>query len=606
MKLLINRYGHLLLSVLFALGVVFFWAIPYAGALSYQEEHQLFLFGNTYFFERISIPGGLSDYVAEFLVQFYYIPVLGAVVLGLLFFFLQRLTAILFYRMNVPSVWYPLSFIPVTLLWAYMGNENVLLSFAFSLLVAEGILFVYLVFCQSGVKKWIGNICLLVGLPLFYWFFGACVWMIVAFVIIYDLYDKGIKSLNLFRGLCVIIYVNMIVLCCAQFLQYPLYKLYGGINYFRYPDFIPWMQWGVMSAFVFIPFVADYLSAVKLHNTLLAQGLQVIVLFVFGSLLVYYSYSPLTYTMIDYDYLVRNHQWQKILDKARGQTANTPLGVSCVNYALAMTGQLDDHLFEYYQNGAEGLFPSFARDMTSPVPTSDIFYSLGMINDAERYAFEAQEAIPNYRKSGRLMQRIIQCEIINGNYKVAAKYLRMLKKSLFYHSWAERQIRFLGNDRAVNADPEYGRLRDLRIKHTDYLFSDREMDQMLGLLIIDNKKYNNKMGYEYLIAYELLQKDMRHFMEYYPLGKYFRFDHIPYCIQQVLIGLWVQEHGTLQGIPYSVDQQNLGETTTFMQTYVNNRNDPSLQQLPLCYNAWHYILLTGNKKQGKRNMREIY
>lgn len=606
MKSFINRYGHLLLSVLFALGVLLFWAVPYAAALSYQEEHQLFLFGNTYFLDRISIPGGLSDYISEFLVQFYYIPVLGAVVLGLLFFFLQRLTAILFCRMKVHSVWYPLSFIPVILLWAYMGNENVLLSFAFSLLVAEGFFFVYLVFCQSGAKKWRGNVCLLVVLPLFYWFFGACVWMIVAFVILYDLYDKGIRSLNLLRGLCIAIYVNMIVLCCAQFLPYPLYKLYGGINYFRYPGFIPWMQWGVMAAFVFIPFIADYLSAVKLHKKLRMQGLLITVLLVSGGCLVRYSYRPLTYTMIDYDYLVRNHQWQKILDKARGQTANTPFGVSCVNYALAMTGQLNDHLFEYYQNGAEGLFPSFVRDMTSPVPTSDIFYSLGMINDAERYAFEAQEAIPNYRKSGRLMQRMIQCEIVNGNYRVADKYLRMLRKSLFYHSWAERQMQLSGNDRAVNADPEYRRLRDLRIKHTDYLFSDREMDQMLGLLIIDNKKYNNKMAYEYLIAYELLQKDLKRFMEYYPLGQYFVFTHIPYNIQQVLIGLWVQEHGTLQGMPYSVDQQNTGETTAFMRTYVNNRNDPSLQKPPLCYNAWHYILMTGSKKQRKKMMREIY
>ncbi len=606
MKSFIDKYGQFLLSVVFALGAVLFWAVPYVAALNYQEQYQLFLFEDTYFLDRISIPGGLSDYIAEFLVQFYYIPFLGAIILGLLFFFLQRLTAKLFDRLNVQSVWYPLSFIPVILLWVYMGNENVLLSFVLSLLVAEGIMLAYIAFRQSGAKKWIGNICLLLVLPLYYWFFGTCIWIIATFVVIYDLYYKGLKGLNLFRGLCIILYVNIIILCCAQFIQYPLYKLYGGINYFRYPGIIPWMQWVVMAAFVFIPFIADFLSVVKLHKVLLVQGIQVAILLILGYLLICYSYNPLTYNIIDYDYLVRNHQWQKILDKAQGQITNTPLGASCVNYALAMTGQLDDHLFEYYQNGAEGLFPSFARDMTSPVPTSDIFYSLGMINDAERYAFEAQEAIPNYRKSGRLMQRIIQCEIINGNYKVAAKYLRMLKKSLFYHSWADRQMQFLGNDRAVNADPEYGRLRDLRIKHTDYLFSDREMDQMLGLLMIDNKKYNNKMAYEYLIAYELLQKDMHHFMEYYPLGKCFNFDHIPYCIQQVLIGLWVQEHGTLQGMPYSVDQQNLGETTTFMQTYVNNPNNPSLRQPPLCYNAWHYILMVGNKKQGKQNMREIY
>ncbi|MFW5492920.1 MAG: DUF6057 family protein, partial [Prevotella sp.] len=299
--------------------------------------------------------------------------------------------------------------------------------------------------------------------------------------------------------------------------------------------------------------------------------------------------------------------WQRIIDKAKRHQASSPMGVSCVNLALAMQNQLCDRLFEFYQNGAEGLFPTFTRDMTSPLPTAELFYRLGMINDAERYTFEAQEAIPNYRKSGRLTRRIAQCEIINGNYAVASKYLRLLENSLFYRGWAKRQERFLYNDQAVNADQEYGKLRYLRIKHHDYLFSDQEMDQMLGLLFIDNKKYDNRMAYEYLIAYELLQCDLERFMNYYPLGRFVRFDHIPYAIQQVLIGTWLERHNTLQGMPYSVDQRNVDATVAFIRAYMTSRNDPALNQPPLCYNAWHYLLLGGNtKRKGKEKMPGIY
>ena len=245
--------------------------------------------------------------------------------------------------------------------------------------------------------------------------------------------------------------------------------------------------------------------------------------------------------------------------------------------------------------------------MTSPLPTSEVFYQLGMINDAERYTFEAQEAIPNYRKSGRMMKRLVQTNIINGNYKVAEKYLHMLQKSLFYRSWADDQMRFVGNDKAVNADEEYGRLRDLRIKHTDYLFSDQEMDQMLGMLLVDNKKYNNRMAYEYLVAYELLQRDVARFMQYYPLGRYFQFAHIPYAIQQVLVGSWLQTHQSLQGMPYSVDQQNVQSTIQFIQTYMADPSSPALSQPPLCYNAWHYLMSGKNaKKKGKEKMKNIY
>ena len=106
------------------------------------------------------------------------------------------------------------------------------------------------------------------------------------------------------------------------------------------------------------------------------------------------SFDELTYEMIDYDFWIRTEQWNKIIDHAEKKPATSPLGVSSVNLALSQTGQLPDRLFEFYQNGAEGLFPVFSRDMTSPVFTSEVFYRLGMVNDAERYMFEAQEAIP--------------------------------------------------------------------------------------------------------------------------------------------------------------------------------------------------------------------
>lgn len=76
-----------------------------------------------------------------------------------------------------------------------------------------------------------------------------------------------------------------------------------------------------------------------------------------------------------------------------------------------------------------------------------------MVNDAERYFFEAQQAIPNFRRSGRLCQQIISCEIINGNYSVARKLLHELSHSLFYSRWADERLAMLGNEKKINADP---------------------------------------------------------------------------------------------------------------------------------------------------------
>lgn len=629
MRSFIHKHLQGILSLLFAVAVALFWAFPYRCALSYQEQYQLFLFTPSYFTERISVPGGLADYVAEFITQFYYIYALGTILLALVFFCLQRLTWVLMRRSGVSPSWYLLSFIPAVALWALMGNENVLLSFAIALLGMEELMLHYIIVREHSRGWTAPAVYLLIAIPLGYWLVGPVVIGLSLILMSDSQIQSNVSATNIKSAqtqspaeekvhrkplvtplgwmLLSVLYFVAIVWLCGRFLQYPYYKLFGGINYFRYPGVIPVMQWVVAALFALLPLVASYLPRLEGKKAMRAEIAQLVVIVLAAVPLLRFSFDRATYELIDYDYLVRTHQWQRIIEKAGKHQASSPMSVSCVNLALAMQGQLCDRLFEFYQNGAEGLFPTFTRDMTSPLPTAEVFYQLGMINDAERYTFEAQEAIPNYRKSGRLTRRIAQCEIINGNYAVAAKYLRMLEHSLFYRQWAKSQERFLYNSAAVSADPEYGRLRDIRIKHHDYLFSDQEMDQMLGLLLVDNKKYDNRMAYEYLIAYELLQRDLGRFMRYYPLGRFVQFDHIPYAIQQVLIGSWLQRHNTLQGMPYSVDRQNVDATVAFIRAYMTNRNDPALNQPPLAYNAWHYLLMGGNaKKRGKEKMQTIY
>ena len=105
--------------MLVGIGMFLFWYVAYPQALSYQEQYQLFLWTGDYFLERVSVPGGFADWVGEFIVQFYYVGWLGALLLALLFVALQRLTARL-----LPKSWLLLSLAPVALLWWLMGDIN--------------------------------------------------------------------------------------------------------------------------------------------------------------------------------------------------------------------------------------------------------------------------------------------------------------------------------------------------------------------------------------------------------------------------------------------------------------------------------------------------
>lgn len=610
MKNLMIKTWKPLLSLLFGVAVVIFWAVPYVGGLCFQEQYQMFLFDSGYFLERIVLPGGLADYISEFLVQFYYMPVLGGAIIALLLMGIQAAVWGLMKqygaRHDFPG--YLLSFLPSIALWCAMGDQNVLLSFVVALFGALVIGWIHNRFHNRLVKVGFE----LVSTALVYWFLGPVVFLYAA-LMIGDTLKNAKQKGNVFSGIdysvCILVLTIAWILLTTQTLQYPLYRIFAGLNYYRYPGAISPLPFVVMVWAVVIPFLGmipcRQKSLQKLQQSKVVIVLSYVLVIVASWFGIKASFDEMTYELIDYDFLVRTEQWDKIIEKAEKKPATTPLSVSCVNLALSQKGMLADRLFEFYQNGGEGLFPTFTRDMISPVSTAEIFFRLGMVNDAERYMFEAQEAIPNYRKSARLTRRIIECDIINGNYKVAAKLLRRLQKTLFYSNWANQTMALLGNEKAINRHPIYGKLRKYREKKQDFLFSDREMDQMLGLLFLNDN--HNKMAYEYLMCYELLQRDMEKFMQYYPLGRFVGYDHIPRTFQEILIGNWMKTHSDPRTIPYSVDAQNVNNTLNFIQLYMQNPKDPQLGQQPYVSNAWHYVMVQGaDEAAGKKEgMKEV-
>ena len=611
MKNLMIKSWKPLLSLLFGVAVVIFWSVPYMSGLCFQEQYQMFLFDIGYFLERIVLPGGLADYISEFLVQFYYMPVLGGTIIALLLMSIQAISWGLMKQFGMKAVFpgYLLSFVPSIVLWCAMGDQNLLLSFVVALSGALLMGWIHNRFHNRLVKV----VFELVSTALVYWFLGPVVFLYAA-LMIGDTLMKGKQNGHILSSLgysaCLLILTVAWILLTTQSLQYPLYRIFSGLNYYRYPGTVSPLPLGVMIwtvVVVFFGMVPDGHAWIKkLQQSKVVMVLAYVLVIVASWFGIKASFDAMTYDLIDYDFLVRTEQWDKIIEKAEKKPATTPLGVSCVNLALSQKGMLADRLFEFYQNGGEGLFPTFTRDMISPVSTAEIFFRLGMVNDAERYMFEAQEAIPNYRKSARLTRRIIECEIINGNYQVAAKLLRRLQKTLFYSNWANQTMALLGNEKAINRHPIYGKLRKYREKKQDFLFSDREMDQMLGLLFLNDN--HNRMAYEYLMCYELLQRDLEKFVQYYPLGRFVGYDHIPRSFQEILIGNWMKTHSDPRTIPYSVDAQNVNNTLNFIQLYMQNPKDPQLCQQPYVSNAWHYVMVQGaDEAAGKKEgMKEIY
>ncbi len=101
-----------------------------------------------------------------------------------------------------------------------------------------------------------------------------------------------------------------------------------------------------------------------------------------------------------------------------------------------------------------------------------------MVNVSMQNFFEAQEAIPNYRKSARMTKRLAELNIINEDYDVAKKYLKILSKTLFYKEFAQNK---LANIEKFKENKFWASVAANRLTK-DFLFSYAEPDQLFGLL----------------------------------------------------------------------------------------------------------------------------
>ncbi len=555
MKKLLSKGWPWIVTLLFGVAVLLFWWLRYPFALAYQEQFQLFLFDDDYLWERLSEPGGTARYIAEMLVQFYNSVAMGAVVLSLVFMLLQRLTwRVMCQRQQLAVEWYALSFLPAIILWYAMGDESVLLTYAVALVLALASM---LLRPKHPYLRWT---MVLIGIPIVYWLIGPM-------VVLVALWWMPLS----------VIYAAACILLGAYVLPFPWLRLVLGISYYRMPVTLPYVLMLIPLVVLLLAYGSRYLPQPKRWTP------YVLVTALAGLLFVPpLGFDAKKYELIEYDYLVRIRNWNAIIAKAERQLPDLPMSVSATNLALAMTNQLGERAFDFYQRTSEGLLPKFERNFATTQLTGEIYFHLGLVSTAQHYAFEAMEAIPNYNKSGRVIKRLAETNLINGQYKVAEKYLNMLEKTIFYRRWAQRTRTLLGDEKAIAAHPLYGTLRNYRLQD-DFLFSDQELDKMCGQLFMHNNE--NQVAAQYLLMMPLLDRDLPRFMQYaqYVQSKV---GYNPRAVQEAIALAFAQQRQPLpQGLVSPLVQQRLQE---FVQLYSAGNNGA---MGAFKNTAWYYLMV---------------
>ena len=438
---------NLLYTFLFGVAVVLFFGLAYPHHLHYQEQFQLFLFDSNYVWDIVKLPGGVADLLGRFCTQFFLYAWVGAVIIGILLTVVQLLTL----QLIGSNKLYGLSFLPSFSLWLFLLDEHALMGGVWAVLLT-----LLAVWGLSKLPKgWGRYIAVIVVLPILYWMVGS---------------------------------------------------YWSGSHYYRYPRVFPtllYVAWLLALAIPLLAYVCRKWRNVSNLSPFGAHLLFLLVAVIMGTA-VWKNGNYKAEKVMQYDFMASHQLWNRIIEAANAEKPNNQIGVTVQNLALAMRGQLTQHMFDYHQNGIAGLLPDVQSDATSPMPTAEAFYQLGMINVAQRTVFEAQEAILDFQKSGRCYKRLAQTNLIIGSYEVARKYLMALQKTLFYREWANETLPLLGDEEAIAKHPEYGRLRKWAYKD-NFFFSDHVTPEMLESLY--SGCTDNSMAYQYLMAYYMLTGD---------------------------------------------------------------------------------------------------
>ena len=173
-----------------------------------------------------------------------------------------------------------------------------------------------------------------------------------------------------------------------------------------------------------------------------------------------------TLEMMEYDYLLRQKAWGKILQKANEEAPHARACMSVVNLASYYQKQMSPETLQ------ESMYQPY-KSLTSAVSAmmiGDVFFQMGFVNFSQRSVFEAMESASNFNKSGRVLCRLTETAIVTGQYEVALKYIAILEETLMYRRWAQYMKQLATHPEDIKNHPLYGPLQKIYGETEDTLF----------------------------------------------------------------------------------------------------------------------------------------
>ena len=538
----------------------------------YIEQSQLFLFSEAYIRNKLLLPGGFSMLVAEFLVQFFIRPYVGALVTAVLLTGVGVCTAGIVKRIAPVSGLFILYVLPMLALLFMHFDFNYRVQGTVCYLMMMALLCGYMRIRNDLFRLVAG--CVLV--TVLFWLAGSIAVLFAGMVCLFEGLRKTPKWYISLIGVAEVLLLGVGTVYFSLMGEYRW--VFGPDLYYHYtlhPKEIIYYSW------ICLPLVFLVAFFIRNKNSLSGKkwraGISCIAQLAMIAAVLWWGmpkYSDAkTLKLKKLDYFARTEQWDKTIEECKGKLTNF-LYMCHLNMALANKGELSDKMFNFDQRGPQGLLVQWNKSENISCMLSDIYFTMGATASSQEMAFEGYVSAME-DGNPRMLKRLVQTNLIYGTYPVAEKYISILEKTYAYRDWAQSQRKYLYNDEVVESDPILGTRRRM-LPDRNSLAMIKGLAGDLALFL--EKGPANSAALQYLGAMYLLAKDLEGFKAL--VEKYYGTEFLPVLpvhFQEAVIVMSEKEPDYWKR--FNVSETIVARFTDYKKQVLANRNNSAIAGL---------------------------
>lgn len=477
------------------------------------QELNLFVPGNTFYQTFSTYPGGSLLWLSCFFTQFFYHPAIGCCILSIMWmatYFIARSA----FRLNGISNILPL-IIPAALLASIVQmGYNIyyikLQGYFFAATVGCLLIVMALWLFSRTTKKFMASVIWIIAWTIFcYPLLGAyaLIGTLCMMIMVWRFTNYSITQRTVFNVLGLLLLVSIPLITWHFYSQInisdiftaalPQFDMAGTVyDEYKTPYYILFSCFVVCAILHNIHFnIKNRFVVLTLHIVILIGA----IVFVQQKWYVNENFQK----ELKMTRAIEELKWEEVLRiYVKGNEEPTRMMVMNKNLALFRLGRAGDEMFQYREGGAHPIAPFKVRLVQ--VGGKALYYHYGQENYCYRWCMEDGVT---FGWKVEYLKYMAKTSLVNFDFKVAEKYINILKKTLYHKDWAEQYAQYLYQPLRIRESEEFKPILNL-LPPKDELASDLSVIEMYLLTIFSHGNSDNPVYQEQTLLAALQMKDI--------------------------------------------------------------------------------------------------